>query len=114
MPAIARALAALCALSAPVLAQETLYSVDATEVLHPGVLATLADVDGGGVTDFVVGAIDFSAFATSLEVRSGATGDLLFAHTVTVGFDGDSLVSVPDLDGDGKRDVVSTNHPRAR
>jgi hypothetical protein len=60
-------------------------------------LSTLGDVDGDGAAEFAIGA--FSG-AEMVRVISGKTGKTLWAAA------GADAASVPDQDGDGKRDVV--------
>jgi hypothetical protein len=67
------------------------------------------DFDGDGVDDFAVAVMDASNQTAGVEIRSSSTGDLLLTHTIldfSVGFDGAPIASVPDLDGDGIRDLA--------
>jgi hypothetical protein len=67
------------------------------------------DYDADGVDDFAVAVIDSGNQTVGVELRSGYTGDLLLTHVIPdlfVGFDGAPIASVPDLDGDGIRDLA--------
>ena len=69
------------------------------------------DFDGDGTVDFAVTVVGQSFSSTALEIRSGADGSLLLVHPssgIVLGFDSAPIVSVPDLDGDGKRDVAAS------
>src|SRR5204862_4034445 len=75
-------------------------------------VAGLGDVDGDGVGDFVVGASRaFSqpqpVYPPRVDVRSGATGALLYALIGFTGSEfGTSVANAGDIDGDGIADVV--------
>lgn len=67
------------------------------------------DFDGDGLVDFAVAVAAQGFTSTALEIRSGADGGLLLVHPssgILMGFDSAPIVPVPDLDGDGKRDVA--------
>ncbi len=80
-------------------------------------LADLADIDGDGVTDAIVGAPTWSdgvITAGATFVVSGATGAELwrFEGTEDAGFHGYAMVDVGDADGDGIHDI-GTGAPTA-
>ncbi|MBL7009474.1 MAG: FG-GAP repeat protein [Planctomycetes bacterium] len=85
-------------------------------------LVALDDVDGDGFADFAAGAPSTNSWGRdladvgSVEVRSGATGDRLWLRH---GFRewgelGRNLAAVPDLDGDGLREVASAAYGGSR
>jgi hypothetical protein len=75
-------------------------------------VAGIGDLDGDGVSDLLLGAPNASpsglAQAGIVEVRSGATGELLYRieGAERSGYFGKALASVGDIDGDGIDDFV--------
>jgi hypothetical protein len=87
-------------------AQELLWEVDGDgSDSFGGTLATLADIDGDGIAEVVVGALDGGG---GVRVLSGASGAILWewvSTTATYGF-GNAIADAGDVDGDGVADVI--------
>jgi hypothetical protein len=75
-------------------------------------VAGIGDLDGDGVSDVLLGAPNASPSGLTqagiVEVRSGATGELLYRieGAERAGYFGKALASVGDIDGDGIDDFV--------
>ncbi len=80
------------------------------EISFAGALATVPDLDGDGVDDFIVGSEGEFSGAGAAYVFSGATGarvHLLFSPQACAFCRfGNNVAGTPDLDGDGRGDVV--------
>ena len=85
----------------------TVYDVDTGETYFGWAISELADVDGDGITDWVVGSVLENGYAGAVEIRSGATGALLHRRDGDAGdLLGYAMADVGDLDGDGRHDVA--------
>jgi hypothetical protein len=88
-----------------------LYGLVGPDVAHywGSSLAALDDRDGDGVAELVIGAPRSGSVGQSgfVEIRSGATGVLLDTWTGPVDTTfAERMVTVGDLDGDGRRDLL--------
>jgi IPT/TIG domain-containing protein len=71
-------------------------------------LAPLGDVDGDGASDFAAGYDDLSTGTGTIEVHSGASGNLIRKVRGTTNLEhfAFALGSCPDQDGDGIREIM--------
>src|SRR5688572_33219080 len=107
MSPIARALASVGLIASSALAQDQLYSVDATEVLRPDTLVALGDVDGGGASELAIGRRTISGLSR-VQVHAGEDGRLLYVVGPPPGpqFYGHMICPLDDLSGDGIPDFA--------
>lgn len=72
-------------------------------------VSELADVDGDGATDLIVGGIAFDGYRGVTEVRSGRTGALLhrFEGAHAWALEGYAIADVGDVDADGVHDIAT-------
>ena len=101
------------ALSAPLSAQQQLFSLDGNSRggEFGSAVAMIGDVDADGVPDFAVGIpLDGTAGITAGRIRvfSGQTGALLYSVNGSNPGDefGFSLVGIPDTNGDGTAEIL--------
>lgn len=72
---------------------------------HGGTIASLGDLDGDGVRDYVIGGDQYLTFSGStVRVYSGATGNQLYSWGPYS--NGEAVANAGDVDGDGLDDIV--------
>lgn len=103
----------LASLGSTLAAQTTLYTMDGVQTgAHAGAaVASAGDVDGDGVTDYLVGQPEVRSGGVPkgyARLYSGATGEKIFARPGTEANErfGASLCAIGDFNGDGTRDVL--------
>lgn len=82
---------------------------DFTTATQPSVIC-ITDIDKDGKSDLVVNTINLEGFVSVLR-NTGSVGNLSFAPKVDLQSGGGSIenISVADLDGDGKKDILLPN-----
>lgn len=100
-----------------------LYNVQSKDTVHDydygAEIAALGDIDDDGVGDIAIsapGAIDIDGVVRGIDLVSGATGAVIWSlsatddrATIRGAFLGVQLCAVPDLDGDGKQDLLAVS-----
>ncbi|MCP3920100.1 MAG: hypothetical protein GY711_31630 [bacterium] len=95
---------------APALAQREVFTVEGTAVadVFGSMIRSAGDVDDDGMPDFMVSAFDGFGRVT---VFSGATQDVLYSFSGTVGGYGRSFDGLGDVNGDGHADFAISEVP---